>query len=56
MDLSLNVKSDFLNVYNESLEKALKFYLRPEKLDGDNKYSCSACNTKAEAIKGTRLT
>lgn len=49
------MKSDFNNVYNESLEKALKFYLKPEKLEGDNKYSCEVCNKKVEAIKGFRL-
>jgi ubiquitin carboxyl-terminal hydrolase 47 len=40
LDLSLTVKSDFLNVYNESLERALYYYIKPEKLEGDNKYSC----------------
>lgn len=30
MDLSVTVKSDFDQVYNESLQKALKHYLKPE--------------------------
>jgi ubiquitin carboxyl-terminal hydrolase 47 len=46
MDLSLTVKSEFDNVYNESLEKALKYYLKPETLEGDNLYFCEKCNEK----------
>lgn len=41
MDLSLSVKS--YNVYNESLEKAMKYYLKPEELDGNNLYFCENC-------------
>ncbi|CAK62005.1 unnamed protein product (macronuclear) [Paramecium tetraurelia] len=55
LDLSLTVKSDFLNVYNESLERALYYYIKPEKLDGDNKYFCQNCNDKTDALKGFRL-
>ena len=55
MDLSLTVKSDFDNVYNESLEKGIKHYLKPEKLEGSNLYECSNCNARVEAVKGLRL-
>ncbi|CAK65339.1 unnamed protein product (macronuclear) [Paramecium tetraurelia] len=55
LDLSLTVKSDFLNVYNESLERALYYYIKPEKLEGDNKYLCQNCNDKTDANKGFRL-
>lgn len=55
LDLSLTVKSDLTNVYNESLEKALYFFLKPEKLDGNNMYFCENCQTKVEATKGFRL-
>jgi hypothetical protein len=30
MDLSLTVKSEFDGVYNDSVEKAIKYYLKPE--------------------------
>ncbi|CAD8102865.1 unnamed protein product [Paramecium primaurelia] len=55
LDLSLTVKSDFLNVYNESLERALYYYIKPEKLEGENKYYCQNCNEKTDALKGFRL-
>ena len=55
MDLSLTVKSDFDNVYNESLEKAMKHYLTPDKLEGSNLYYCEKCNVKVEAHKGLRF-
>lgn len=46
MDLSLTVKSEFDNVYNESLEKALKHYLKPDYLTDDNLYMCENCQEK----------
>ncbi|CAD8079535.1 unnamed protein product [Paramecium primaurelia] len=55
LDLSLTVKSDFLNVYNESLERAIYYYIKPEKLEGENKYYCQNCNDKTDALKGFRL-
>jgi ubiquitin carboxyl-terminal hydrolase 47 len=55
MDLSLTVKSDFDNVYNESLEKALKYFLKPENLSDGNLYFCDSCNKKVEALKGLRF-
>jgi ubiquitin carboxyl-terminal hydrolase 47 len=55
MDLSLTVKSEFDNVYNESLEKALKHYLKPEYLTSPNLYFCEICNEKVEAVKGLRF-
>ena len=39
MDLSLPIKNEFgTGVLNSSLEMALENYIKPEKLDGDNKY------------------
>ena len=55
MDLSLTVKSDFDNVYNESLEKAIKHYLTPEHLTAPNLYMCENCQSKQEAVKGLRF-
>ena len=36
LDLSLTVKNPFDKVYNDSIEKALRNYLKPEELTGDN--------------------
>ena len=55
VDLSLTVKSQFDNVYNDSLEKCLNTYFKIEMLEGDNKYACSICNEKTEATKGCRF-
>jgi hypothetical protein len=60
MDISLTVKSIFDNVfyfnfkfkvYNDSIEKALKFYVKPTLLEKDNKYFCSKCNEKVNNYK-----
>ncbi len=56
MDLSLTVKSEFDKVYNESVEKALKYYLKPDHLCGNNLYFCENCDEKVEALKGLRFT
>ncbi|KRX04853.1 hypothetical protein PPERSA_06487 [Pseudocohnilembus persalinus] len=54
-DITITVRSIFDNVHNNSLEKALKFYLKPEHLEGSNAYFCEKCNEKQEAVKGTRF-
>lgn len=54
-DISLTIKDEFSNVFNDSLEKALAYYLHTEKLEGDNQYECSQCNQKVDATKGFRL-
>lgn len=54
-DISLTIKDDFSNVFNDSLEKALAHYLHIEKLEGDNQYECSQCNQKVDAEKGFKL-
>ena len=36
MDLNITVKDVFRKVYNDSLEKGLQRYLKPEILEGDN--------------------
>jgi hypothetical protein len=55
LDLSLTVKNEIDNVYNDSLEKALHNYLKAEVLTGDNKYACSHCQGKQDAVKGLKL-
>lgn len=44
-----------LQVYNDSVEKALYNYLKPETLDGDNKYNCPECDKKVKAQKGFKF-
>jgi len=41
---------------NCKLEERLAEYLRPEKLDGDNQYHCSRCDSKQDATRYTELT
>ena len=57
MDLSLPIKNEFgTGVLNSSLEMALENYIKPEKLEGDNKYMCDTCSKKVNAEKGLKLT
>ena len=57
MDLSLPIKNEFgTGVLNSSIEMALENYIKPERLDGDNKYSCERCAKKVDAGKGLKLT
>lgn len=55
LDLSLTVKNDFDKIYNDSIEKALANYIRPEELSGDNQYNCEHCGSKQDAIKGLKF-
>eukprot|EP01114_Cavostelium_apophysatum_P008676 TRINITY_DN2135_c0_g1_i3.p1 TRINITY_DN2135_c0_g1~~TRINITY_DN2135_c0_g1_i3.p1 ORF type:complete len:1106 (+),score=339.91 TRINITY_DN2135_c0_g1_i3:161-3478(+) len=38
-----------------SVEEALKKFVQPERLTGDNKYSCEKCNKKTNAKKGLKF-
>ena len=55
LDLSLTVKSKFENIYNESLEKALYNFIKPEILDKGNQYFCNTCQSKQDAVKGLKF-
>ena len=55
LDLSLTVWNEFDKVYNDTLEKALYDYIRPTKLDEDNKYFCETCGLKQDALKGLKF-
>ena len=47
LDIQLPIRNEFgTGVVNSSLEMALENYLKPELLDGYNKYLCSDCNEK----------
>ena len=54
-DLCLPVRNEFENIKNDSIEKAIFGYLKPEILDGDNAYFCCDCDKKVKASKGSRL-
>ena len=57
MDLSLPINNEFgTGVLNSSLQMALENYIKPEKLEGDNKYNCERCSKKVDAEKGLKLT
>ena len=46
-DLSLPIRNEFgTGVMNSSVEMALENYIKPEILDGDNKYNCEQCASK----------
>ena len=53
MDLSLPIMNMFEGIYNKSLEMAFMNLIKPENLDGDNKYFCEKCNKKVKAEKYT---
>lgn len=55
LDLSLTVRNDFDKIYNDSVEKALKSYVKPDKLTGDNQYFCENCDSKQDALKGLKF-
>ena len=55
LDVSLTVKSKFDNIYNESLEKALFNFIKPETLDEGNQYFCNNCQSKQNAVKGLKF-
>ena len=54
LDLSLPIRTDS-NTLNRSLHKALSNFIKPELLEGDNQYQCSACNKKVNASKGLKI-
>lgn len=54
LDLSLAVRSHNQQ-YNDSLEKALNNFVKPDHLCGDNKYFCETCGEKTDAYKGMKF-
>eukprot|EP00742_Colponemidia_sp_Colp-10_P003548 GILJ01003779.1.p1 GENE.GILJ01003779.1~~GILJ01003779.1.p1 ORF type:complete len:1161 (+),score=247.88 GILJ01003779.1:139-3621(+) len=55
LDISLTVRNEFDKIYNDSVDKALENYLKPEILEGNNKYFCEKCNKKVDAVKGLKF-
>ena len=51
LDLTLPILNIFENIHNKSLDMALMNFIKPEKLEEDNKYQCEKCNKKVNALK-----
>jgi ubiquitin carboxyl-terminal hydrolase 47 len=55
LDISLTVRNEFDKIYNDSVEKALETYIKPDLLTGDNKYRCENCGGLQDAEKGLKF-
>lgn len=61
LDLSLPIRNNptstdpSLATINSSLEMALENFMRPEKLESDNKYMCGNCKKMVDAQKGLKI-
>ncbi|EGR28599.1 ubiquitin carboxyl-terminal hydrolase family protein, putative [Ichthyophthirius multifiliis] len=55
LDLVVTVKNMFDKVYNDSLEKSIQSYIKPELLYNDNQYYCENCQQKVNALRGTKF-
>ena len=56
-DIGLTIQNAFMpdSPAHSTLLEALCTYLKPEKLEGENKYQCSKCEEKQDALKGFQL-
>ncbi|OQS03551.1 hypothetical protein THRCLA_04130, partial [Thraustotheca clavata] len=55
LDLSLVIRPFGSNQMMKSVEEAIEFFLKPEKLSGDNQWDCDKCKCKQDAIKGLKF-
>ena len=55
LDLSLTIKNQHERIYNDSVEKALTGFVRPEYLTEANQYFCETCKSKKDAQKGLKF-
>lgn len=56
LDLSLAIKPDGqMQKPYKSLEESLTAFIKPEILDGNNKYKCETCNSLEDAEKGNLI-
>lgn len=55
LDIPLPVRPFGSTVAYESVEEALKAFVQPETLDGNNQYFCEKCNKKCDAHKGLKF-
>ncbi|KAH7701979.1 ubiquitin carboxyl-terminal hydrolase 47-like protein [Aphelenchoides avenae] len=55
LDLPLGVRPFGATEAHKSVEDALRAFVKPEVLHGDNQYMCERCNSKQDAAKGLRF-
>jgi len=55
LDIPLPVRPFGSTTAYESIEEALKAFVQPETLDGNNQYFCEKCNKKCDAHKGLKF-
>lgn len=55
LDIPLPVRPFGGNAAYESIEEALKAFVQPETLDGNNQYFCEKCDKKCDAHKGLKF-
>lgn len=55
LDIPLPVRPFGSNVAYNSVEEALRAFVQPETLDGNNQYHCEKCNKKCDAHKGLKF-
>lgn len=55
LDIPLPVRPFGSTVAYESVEEALKAFVQPETLDGNNQYFCEKCDKKCDAHKGLKF-
>src|SRR5690606_12992343 len=55
LDLSLVIRPFGSSTVMHSLDECLQYFLKPEILDGDNKYYCEPFDRKVAAIKGLKF-
>ena len=56
LDIPLPVRPFGSSVAYECAEDALRAFVQPETLDGNNQYFCEKCNKKCDAHKGLKFT
>nr|XP_023028042.1 ubiquitin carboxyl-terminal hydrolase 47 isoform X1 [Leptinotarsa decemlineata] len=56
LDIPLPVRPFGSAVAYNSVEEALRAFVQPETLDGNNQYHCEKCNKKCDAHKGLKFT
>eukprot|EP00937_MAST-01D_sp_MAST-1D-sp2_P000114 g114.t1 len=56
LDISLVIKPFGSATLMHSVEDALRHFLKPELLDGDNQWECERCKCKVDAFKGLKFT
>lgn len=56
LDIPLPVRPFGSTVAYENIEDALRAFVQPEILEGNNQYHCETCNKKCDAHKGLKFT